>query len=148
MLRARRALLVLTSLVAGVAGFTPPAFARPGPAAAAPVAVRSSVRFHSAPAVAASPSLGYWLVAADGGIFSFGDAVFHGSTGAIHLNSPIVGIASTASGHGYWLVAADGGIFSFGDAVFHGSTGAIVLNSLIVGIASTASGHGPWLVAA
>ena len=36
---------------------------------------------------------GYWLVAADGGIFSFGDAKFFGSTGAIHLNKPIVGMA-------------------------------------------------------
>ena len=38
---------------------------------------------------------GYWLVAADGGIFTFGDAPFDGSTGAIHLNRPIVGMAST-----------------------------------------------------
>ena len=30
---------------------------------------------------------GYWLVAADGGIFSFGDAVFHGSMGGIPLNA-------------------------------------------------------------
>jgi hypothetical protein len=37
---------------------------------------------------------GYWLVASDGGIFSFGDAHFHGSTGAIHLNQPIVGMSS------------------------------------------------------
>ena len=35
---------------------------------------------------------GYWLVASDGGIFSFGDAAFFGSTGAIHLNQPIVGM--------------------------------------------------------
>ena len=35
---------------------------------------------------------GYWLVASDGGIFSF-DAPFEGSTGAIHLNRPIVGMA-------------------------------------------------------
>jgi hypothetical protein len=33
------------------------------------------------------------LVAADGGIFGFGDAGFHGSTGAIKLNQPIVGMA-------------------------------------------------------
>ncbi len=59
---------------------------------------------------------GYWLVASDGGIFSFGSARFHGSTGAIRLNRPIVGMASTPSGNGYWLVASDGGIFSFGDA--------------------------------
>jgi hypothetical protein len=30
-------------------------------------------------------------VASDGGIFSFGDAAFSGSTGAIRLNQPIVG---------------------------------------------------------
>ena len=54
------------------------------------------------------------LVARDGGIFSFGDARFRGSTGAIHLNQPIVGMAATPSGAGYWLVARDGGIFSFG----------------------------------
>ncbi|MDQ1457630.1 MAG: hypothetical protein QOH28_3250, partial [Actinomycetota bacterium] len=29
-----------------------------------------------------------------GGIFSFGDAKFHGSTGSITLNQPIVGMAS------------------------------------------------------
>ena len=37
-----------------------------------------------------STKLGYWLVASDGGVFSFGDANFHGSTGALRLNSPIV----------------------------------------------------------
>jgi hypothetical protein len=37
--------------------------------------------------------LGYWLVASDGGIFSFGDAVFYGSTGGITLAQPIVGMA-------------------------------------------------------
>ena len=41
------------------------------------------------------PTLGCWLVASDGGIFSFGDAHYHGSTGAITLNKPIVGIATT-----------------------------------------------------
>ena len=59
---------------------------------------------------------GYWLVAWDGGIFTFGDARFHGSTGAMHLNRPVVGMAPTPSGKGYWLVASDGGIFTFGDA--------------------------------
>jgi hypothetical protein len=62
-------------------------------------------------------------VAADGGIFSFGDAAFYGSTGSIALNQPVVGMAATPGGHGYWLVAGDGGIFSFGDAAFYGSRG-------------------------
>ena len=65
--------------------------------------------------------LGYWLVAADGGVFAYGDAGFHGSMGSIPLNQPIVGIAATPSGIGYWLVASDGGIFAYGDAGFHGS---------------------------
>jgi hypothetical protein len=33
-------------------------------------------------------------VASDGGIFAFGDAAFHGSTGGITLNKPVVGMAS------------------------------------------------------
>ena len=68
-----------------------------------------------------SDAKGYWLVASDGGIFAFGDAGFHGSTGNIALNRPVVGMASTPDGKGYWLVASDGGIFAFGDAGFHGS---------------------------
>ena len=59
---------------------------------------------------------GYWLVAADGGVFTFGDARFLGSTGHRSLAAPIVGIAPTPSGRGYWLVASDGGVFTFGDA--------------------------------
>ena len=89
---------------------------------------------------------GYWLDASDGGIFSFGDARFFGSTGNIHLNQPIVGMAATQDGGGYWLVAADGGIFSFGDARFFGSTGALRLNQPIVGMAA-APFRGYWLVA-
>nr|MBF6554771.1 hypothetical protein [Acidimicrobiales bacterium] len=80
---------------------------------------------------------GYWLVASDGGIFSFGDAGFHGSTGAIRLNKPVVGMAATPDGGGYWLVASDGGIFSFGNARFFGSTGSIALTRPVVGMAST-----------
>ena len=36
---------------------------------------------------------GYWLVASDGGVFAYGDAGFYGSTGALTLNKPIVGMA-------------------------------------------------------
>ena len=59
---------------------------------------------------------GYWLVAGDGGVFSFGDARFYGSTGNLHLNKPVVGMAATPDGKGYWFVASDGGVFSYGDA--------------------------------
>src|SRR4051812_19276489 len=64
---------------------------------------------------------GYWFAASDGGVFNYGQAQFLGSTGAISLNKPVVGVESTPTGDGYWLVASDGGIFSFGDATFLGS---------------------------
>jgi subtilisin family serine protease len=95
----------------------------------------------------ARPGPGYWLVASDGGVFTYGTADYRGSTGAIDLNRPIVGMAETPSGAGYWLVASDGGIFAFGDAAFYGSTGNINLNKPIVGMAATPSGLGYWLVA-
>jgi len=91
---------------------------------------------------------GYRLTASDGGIFSFGDAPFLGSTGASALVQPVVGTATTPSGQGYWLVASDGGIFGFGDARFVGSTGAVKLAQPVVGMAATPSGAGYWLVAA
>ncbi|MGP8006697.1 MAG: beta strand repeat-containing protein, partial [Acidimicrobiales bacterium] len=90
---------------------------------------------------------GYWTDAADGGIFTFGNKQFYGSTGSMHLNDPVVGMASTPDDHGYWLVATDGGVFAFGDAGFYGSTGSIHLNEPIEGIAPTYDGQGYWMVA-
>ncbi len=90
---------------------------------------------------------GYWLAAADGGVFAFGDASFYGSMGGKPLTRPIVGIAATPDGHGYWLVASDGGLFAFGDASFYGSMGGRPLARPVVGMASTPDGHGYWEVA-
>jgi hypothetical protein len=85
---------------------------------------------------------GYWLVAGDGGIFSFGDARYFGGMGGKTLNAPIVGMAATPDGGGYWLVAADGGIFSFGDAQFHGSEGSADLPDPVVGMFASPDGGG------
>ena len=90
---------------------------------------------------------GYWLDATDGGIFTYPNNAFYGSTGSLKLNKPMVGMAATPDGQGYWLVASDGGIFSYGDALFHGSRGGQPLNSPIVGMATTPNGKGYWLVA-
>ena len=73
-------------------------------------------------------------MASDGGIFTFGDAAFFGSTGAITLNQPIVGMAATPTGEGYWLVAADGGIFTFGDATYLGSAVGTPNLGVVVGL--------------
>jgi hypothetical protein len=99
-------------------------------------------------ALAACPTTGYRLVAADGGVFTHGQATYAGSTGDRVLNKPIVAAADTPSGKGYWLFASDGGVFSFGDADYFGSTGDRTLNQPIVGAAATPTGGGYWLFAA
>jgi hypothetical protein len=90
---------------------------------------------------------GYTLAASDGGIFTFGNQPFCGSTGAIRLNAPVVGMAMAPATGGYWLVASDGGVFAFGGAGFFGSEGGRPLNQPIVGMAATPDGRGYWLVA-
>ncbi|HTC80721.1 MAG TPA: S8 family serine peptidase, partial [Acidimicrobiia bacterium] len=114
-----------------------------GPLAAAP----GTATMSSTGGLPTLTGKGYWLAASDGGIFSYGNATFLGSTGGLALNRPIVGLAATPTGKGYWLVASDGGIFAFGDAGFFGSTGALSLNKPIVGMTPTPSGRGYWLVA-
>ena len=89
---------------------------------------------------------GYRFVASDGGVFAFG-APFHGSTGNLHLNQPIAGMAADPGTGGYWLVAKDGGIFTF-DAPYFGSAGNVPLAQPIVGIAAAPNGKGYWLVGA
>ena len=114
-----------------------------GPLAAAP----GTATMSSTGGLPTLTGKGYWLAASDGGIFSYGNATFLGSTGNLALNRPIVGLAATPTGKGYWLVASDGGIFAFGDAGFFGSTGALSLNKPIVGMTPTPSGRGYWMVA-
>ena len=100
------------------------------------------------PAEDVSKTQGYTLVGADGGIFNFGTSQFHGSTGDMKLNQPVIGLANKKGGTGYWLVARDGGIFTFGDAEFFGSTGDMKLNAPVLGMEATPSGKGYWLFAA
>ncbi len=93
-------------------------------------------------------SNGYRMVAADGGIFTFGSRTFHGSTGDLKLNKPIVGGATDTSDYnGYWIVASDGGVFTF-NAPFYGSLGNQKLDSPAVEIEPTPTGKGYWIVLA
>ncbi|HVX20121.1 MAG TPA: choice-of-anchor P family protein [Acidimicrobiales bacterium] len=97
---------------------------------------------------------GYWMVASDGGVFSFGGAKFFGSTGSMTLNQPIVAMADTPDHGGYWLFAADGGVFAFGDAQFYGSVPGVLapqhrtLNKPVVAAEATPDGKGYRLFAA
>ena len=88
---------------------------------------------------------GYWEVAADGGVFAFGDAGFHGSLGGSAQASPTVGITADRATGGYWLVAADGTVTAF-DAPTLGPVPGDLPAGPVVGIASTADGRGVWEV--
>jgi len=104
---------------------------------------------------------GYWLLGADGGVFSFG-APFYGSgtsspgtcgfspqppsslNGAFGCDA----IASTPSGSGYWLVNAYRWVTAFGQAGQPVRTGCTSLNGAMgswTGIASSSTGNGFFL---
>ena len=97
--------------------------------------------------MAATPTAaGYWLVASDGGIFSFGDARSTARRAASRSTSrssawpPRPTAAATGSS------ASDGGIFAFGDATVL-RRWAPPLNGPVVAMAATRTGRGYWMVA-
>jgi hypothetical protein len=59
---------------------------------------------------------GYWLVATDGGVFTFGDAGFFGSLASSMPVRTVVGLFPTGGGSGYTEVDADGTPSHFGAA--------------------------------
>ena len=83
---------------------------------------------------------GYYMVASDGGIFTFGDAAFHGSMGGRKINAPVQSLVPDGDGDGYWMVASDGGIFAF-RAGFNGSMGATRLNRPVTGMVRAGTGY-------
>jgi hypothetical protein len=95
--------------LAGLAGGSAKPGSSPRPAASSAPTV----------AIAASPDgKGYWLLAADGGVFSFG-VPFHGSVPARQSYAGAVELRVTDSGAGYYVAGRDGAVFAFGDADRH-----------------------------
>ena len=66
---------------------------------------------------ATSDGEGYWLIASDGGIFSFGNAQFYGSDPAQGITTPASGIVPSSNG-GYTVILDNGGIESFSPPTF------------------------------
>ena len=123
----------------------------PSAGAAPPSAVSVSTPYVASVAMAPTPDGGgYWLVGLDGGVFSFGNAGFHGSLPGLDIKlHDIVGIASTADGQGYWLLGADGGVFAFGDAPFYGSLPGVLGRAApnpMTSIVRTPDSRGYWIV--
>ena len=105
------------------------------------------------------PTPGYWLVGADGGVFSFG-APFYGSGDTVRgacrfspqppsvLNAAFAcdAIASTPTGNGYWLLNAFTWPTPFGQAGQpRGCTGLNGARGSWSGIASSPTGNGIFL---
>jgi hypothetical protein len=86
--------------------------------------------------VPTSDNRGYWLVAADGGVFSF-NAPFLGSLPDynIQLTHPVVSMARQADA--YLMITSNGGVFNFGAQLFFGSLGGTHLVTPIVSAAAT-----------
>src|SRR2546423_6700380 len=55
---------------------------------------------------------GYWLFGSDGGVFTFGDAQFYGSSGSMPLNKSVDAITSAPSGQGDSLLSSHCGQLS------------------------------------
>jgi ribosomal protein L24E len=88
---------------------------------------------------------GYYMVASDGGVFAFGDAVFAGSMGGRTLNRPVESLVPDPDGRGYWLVASDGGVFAF-EAPFVGAIPGVLqpgqrLNAPVSGMVPYGNGY-------
>ena len=98
------------------------------------------------PQTFATPTSGYWEVGSDGGIFAFGDAAFHGSTGAMTLNRPSSAWPPppTAGATGWWPPTA-----ASSASATPPSTAPPERHPQppIVGMAATPDGRGYWLVA-
>jgi len=62
---------------------------------------------------------GYYILAFDGGVWTFGDLPFAGSMGDAKLAAPVM--AGDVMKNGYWLASVDGGVFSFGKANYYGN---------------------------
>ncbi len=100
-------------------------------------------------AVPSSTPSGYWLGAADGGVFSFGVPFLGGLAGGGPLDSPITGIAAVPGGSGYNLADGSGTVFSIGQNSLQCSSMSphpLVPNKPVVGIAAAPGGNGCWTV--
>jgi hypothetical protein len=83
---------------------------------------------------------GYWMLGADGQVYSFGGAV--GFAGTV---PGAVAMAPRKDGKGYWVVDLQGHVFSYGTAKFLGGAPALGAGEFVSTISATANGGGYWL---
>ncbi len=85
------------------------------------------------------------MVGADGGVFTFGDAVFEGSCPGIGgCSGEAVAVMPDTSGNGYWLITNTGRLYAFGDAPNYGAPGPE--NANVTSAVRTPDGGGYWIL--
>lgn len=98
------------------------------------------------PVVHAPVPSAYWLVGANGAVYTFASAHFYGSVGDRHSPAPVVAMPATAASSGYWLVGPDGAVYAVGEARNYGRPLATELTSPVQGITASPDRRGYWLV--
>jgi subtilisin family serine protease len=95
----------------------------------------------------AASATGYWMVASDGRVYSFGGAPFLGSPRRSLAPGSAVDLEPTPSDGGYWIADAAGGVYGYGNARYHGGlpAGALGPGESVTSISATPSGNGYWL---
>ena len=88
---------------------------------------------------------GYWILDANGTVYSFGDAKNLGSTG-VNPGEKAVSLSATPTGNGYWIFTDKGRAINFGDARPYGDMSGVKLNGPILGSVATPDGSGYWMV--
>jgi hypothetical protein len=137
---------LIVILLAPIAGATSATVASTAAAAAstAPLVVETGIA-GAARIVATPDGQGFYVLAHDGSVHAYGDAVHRGDAQLAHQ---AVAMAVTSTGGGYWVFDANGCTQSFGDApVFSASVCGVHLNGPVLDAATTADGKGYWLVA-
>jgi hypothetical protein len=91
------------------------------------------------------PRSGYWMVSADGTVFSFGDARNHGYVRV--TPNQAVDLEPTPSGDGYWVVDNLGKVYNFGTAPHFGNAdrSRFASGERVTSLSATPNGLGYWI---
>jgi hypothetical protein len=126
---------------------TPPTPAPPAPSPPA-TTVAPLPPPSAPPARPGAGRAGYWMVAADGKAYNFGDAADLGdASGALPSGVKAVDLEPTPSGNGYWIVDNLGSVHSFGDAHDLGNVNPshLLAGEQVTSLSATPSGAGYWI---
>jgi hypothetical protein len=90
---------------------------------------------------------GYWLVLANGGVYSFGNAPTTVGSGLGQIFGQVVALATMPDGEGYYMFLKSGSVAAFGDAR-KGLGGTNNSASPVVFGQATSTGQGYWIFTA